>query len=75
MSHVSCVWFVYAQFIQSQLSNVKQDWKYHEIGYSKGCHISGIPNQLHHLPESKGCISQGYHVTESNFTIALAEKN
>ena len=48
---VECIWFVYAQFIQTQLDEVKQEWNYHKIRYSKGCHISGILNQLYHLPE------------------------
>ena len=54
MFHMKCIWFVYARFIQTELEEVKQEWNYHEIRYSRGCQLSGIQNQLYHLPESKG---------------------
>ena len=66
---------MYAQFIQAQLGEVKQEWNYYKIRYSKGCQVSGIPNQSYHLPESKGYISQGYRVNESDVTNALAQRN
>ena len=75
MVHVECIWFVHGQFIQTQLDEVKQEWNYHKIRYSKGCQVSGIPNQLYHLPESKGYISQGFRFTESDVTNALAQRN
>ena len=46
MFHMECVWFVYVQFIQTQLDEVKQEWNYHKIRYSKVCQVSGILNQL-----------------------------
>ena len=75
MIHMKCIWFVYAQYIQTQLDKVKQEWNYHKIRSSKSCQVSEIPNQLYHLPESKGCISQGYSVTESGVTNDLAQRN
>ena len=75
MFHMECIWFVYAQFIQTELNEVKQEWNYHKIRYSKSCQVSGIPNQLNHFPESKGYISQGYRLTESDVTNALAQRN
>ena len=38
---------------------------------SKGCQVSGIPNQLYHLRY----ISQGFHVTESDVSNTLAPRN
>ena len=75
MFYMECIWFVYAQFIQSQFHEVKQEWNYHKIRHPKDCQFSGIPNQLYHLPESKGYISQGYCVAESDVTNALAQRN
>ena len=75
MFHMECIWFVYAQFIQTELNEVKQEWNYHKIRYSKSCQVSGILNQLYHLPESKGYIFQGFRVTESDVTNALAQRN
>ena len=68
MFHMECICFVYARFIQTQSDELKEELNYHKIRYSKGCQVSGIPNQLYYLPESKGYISQGYRVTESGFT-------
>ena len=75
MFHMECIWFVYAQFIQTQLDEVKQKWNYHKTRYSKGCQVSEIPNQLYYLPKSKGYISQGFSVTESDVRNALAQRN
>ena len=75
MFHAECIWFVYTRFIQTSLDEVNQEWNYHKIRYSKGCQVSGIPNQLNHFPESKGYISQGYRLTESDVTNALAQRN
>ena len=75
MFHMECIWFVYTRFIQTQLDEVKQEWNYHKIRYSKGCQLSGIQNQLYHLPESKGYISQAFRVTESDVTNALVQRN
>ena len=31
MFHMESIWVVYAQFIQAQLDEVKQEWNYHKI--------------------------------------------
>ena len=49
--------FCHVQFIPTQLNDVKQACKHYKIVYSNSCHISGIPNQLYHVPKSKGYIS------------------
>ena len=41
----------------------------------KGCQVSGSLNQLYHLPESKGYISQDYCVIEPDVTNALVQQN
>ena len=69
------IWSAYAQFIQTQLDEVQQDWNYHAIRQSKSCQVYGIQNQLYYLPESKAYISQVYCVTESVDTNALAQRN
>ena len=40
----------------------------------KSCQVSESPNQSYHLRESKGYISQGYHVTESDVKCLSATK-
>ena len=60
MFHMECIWFVYAQFIQIRLDEIKQGWNYDKIRSSKGCQVFGILNQLYHLPESKNYISHKF---------------
>ena len=69
--YLVCIHSIYS----NQLDEVKQEWNYLEIRYSKSCQVSGIPNHLYHLPESNGCISQGFRNTESDVTNALAQPN
>ena len=35
MFHIECIWFVYAQFLQTELDKVKQEWNYHKISIRK----------------------------------------
>ena len=69
--YLVCIHSIYS----NQLDEVKQEWNYLEIRYSKSCQVSGITNHLYHLPESNGCISQGFRSTESDVTNALAQRN
>ena len=62
----------FSNIVTYRLLKKMAEWNYHKIKYSKGCQVSGIPNQLNHLPESKSYISQGFRVTESDVTNALS---
>ena len=58
--HMECIWFVYADCLQCKLDEVKNEWNLHTIRYTKGCQVSGIPNHLYYLPESKEYAPQGH---------------
>ena len=58
--HMECIWFVYADFLQRKLDEIKNEWNLHTVRYTKGCQVSGIPNHLYYLPESKGYAPQGH---------------
>ena len=55
--HMEHIWFVYADFLHCKLVEVKNEWNLHTMRYTKGCQVSGIPNHLYYLPESKGYAS------------------
>ena len=65
--HMECIWFVYADFLQRKLVIY--------IRYRKGCQVSGIPNQLYYLPESKGCAPQGHQLSEADIVRVLQQRN
>jgi len=62
--HQECVWFVYSGLLQSDLEDVKNEWNDHCIRKSVYSVVSGIPNQLYFLPETKGFEHQGVPVSE-----------
>ena len=61
--HVECIWFVYADFLQRKLDEVRNEWNLHTIKYRKGCQVSGILNHLYYLPGSKGYAPQGHQIS------------
>ena len=44
MFHMEYVWFIHAQFIQTESDKVKQEWNYYKKNIFKNCQSSGIPN-------------------------------
>ena len=51
-THLKCVWFVYAQFLQTQLDEVVQEWNTHYIRKSRHDTVAGVPDILFHIPTS-----------------------
>ena len=47
---MECIWFMYADFLQRKLDEVKNEWNLHTIRYTKLCQVSGFPNQLYYQP-------------------------
>ena len=43
--------------------------------YAKGCPISGVPNHLYYLPESKGYAPQGHQLSETDIDNVLQQRN
>ena len=61
--YIWSVWFVFSQFLQDQLDSILKQWNSHHIRRSQNHTISGVPNQMYHLPENFGYEHQGcsYH--------------
>ena len=51
---MECIWFVYADFLQRKLDEVKNEWNLHTIRYTDGRQDPGIPNQLYYVLQLKG---------------------
>ena len=72
---MECIWFVYANFLQRKLDEVKNEWNLFTIRYTKGCQVSGIPNHLYYLPESKGYAPQSHQLSETDIANVLQQRN
>ena len=73
--HMECTWFVYADFLQRKLDEVKNEWNLYTIRYTKGCQVSGVPNHLYYLPESKGYVPKGHQLSETDIVNVLQQRN
>ena len=73
--HMECIWFVHADFLQRKLDEVNNEWSLHTIRYTKGCQVSGIPNQLYYLPELKGDAPQDHQLSEADIANILQQRN
>ena len=73
--HMECIWFVYADFLQRKLDEIKNEWNLHTIRYRKGCQVSSIPNHLYYLLESKGYTPQGHQLSETDIVNVLQKRN
>lgn len=67
-AHTECVWFVYSALLQSDLDNVRSEWNDHHIRKSNNNVLSGVPNQLYFLPETKGYENKGIAILEHELT-------
>ena len=68
--YVECISFVHADF-----DEVKNEWNLHTIRYTKGCQVSGIPNHLFYLSESKGYAPQGHQLSETGIVNVLQQRD
>ena len=66
---------MYADFLQRKLDEVKNEGDLHTIRCTKGCQVSGIPNHLYYLPESKGYAPQGHQLSETDIVNVLQQRN
>ena len=73
--HMKCVWFVFSNFLQNQLDEVKHEWNSHYIRKSRHDTVSGIPNVLFHVPESVGFEDRKKIITNDMLTNLLDERD
>lgn len=69
--HMECAWFVYSGLLQTDLDNVVQEWNNHLIRKSRHAAVSGIPDQLYHIPEWFGYFDRGEEISENKIRSIL----
>ena len=72
---MECLWFCFAELLQTILNEVKEHWNTHRIRGSRHDTVSGRPDSLYYLPELHGATDQlllpvpenaGLHLSESD---------
>ena len=58
--HMECVWFVFSDFLQLELDKVKDEWNMYSIGKSRHNTVSGVPDELYYLPQTRGFEDCGF---------------
>jgi len=51
---MECVWFVFSDFLQLELDKVKDEWNMYFIRQSRHNTVSGVPDELYYLPQTRG---------------------
>ena len=54
---MGCLWYCFAQILQSDLDIVREHWNSHRIRKSRHNTVSGRPDSLFFLPEHHGAIA------------------
>lgn len=72
---MECVWFVFSQFLQSQLDNIMQQWNTHFIRKSQNHTIGGVPHEMYYLPEKFGYEHQGLVLVAEQIDQILQQKD
>ena len=61
--HMECVWSVFSDFVQLELDKVKDEWNMHFIRQSRHITVSGVPDELYVLPQTRGFEDCGFEVS------------
>ena len=72
---MKCIWFVYADFLQLKLDEVKNEWNLHTRRFTEGRQDSGIPNQLHYVLELERYAPEGHQFSEADIVNTLQRRN
>ena len=73
--HMEALWFIFSEFIQSQLDEVWAHWYSHYIRKSTFDTITGRPEELFFLPERFGYEDRGIQITNEDVAKVLEEDN
>ena len=73
--HMECAWFVYANFLQRELDIVKEEWNTHYIRSSRNSQVSGVPDELFFLPQTRGYSIRGKQLSSNEINHILNQRN
>ena len=72
---MECVWFVFSDFLQLELDKVKDDWNMHFIRQSRHSTVSGVPDELYYLPQTRGFEGWGFEVSAADIENMLNQRD
>ena len=70
-----CVVCWFAKLLQNELNCVKEEWNNHYIRRSNNCKVSGVPDELYYLPETRNYEDCGISVSEDEICSIVNESN
>ena len=70
---MDAVWFVFSEFIQSEVDEVRAHWNSHYIRKSTFGTVSGQPEELFFLPESFVYKHRGIQITDKDIARVLED--
>ena len=73
--HMECVWFVFSDFLQLELDKVKHEWNMHFIRQSRHNSVSGVPDELYYLPNTRGFEDCGFEVSADDIEKILNQRD
>ena len=66
LSETTCTWnasgLCFLAFLQLELDKVKDDWNMHFIRQSRHNTVSGVPDELYYLPQTREVEDCGFQV-------------
>ena len=72
---MECVWFVFSDFLQLELDKVKDEWNMHFIRQSRHNTVSGVPDELYYLPQTRGFVDCGFEVSADGIENILNQRD
>ena len=69
--HMECVWFVFAQLLQTQLDEVTYAWNTHYIRCSRHDTVPGVPDVLYHISQLSGYMDKKITVSQNRLNKLL----
>ena len=72
---MECVWFVFSDFLQLELDKVKDEWNMHFIRQSRHNTVSGVPDELCYLPQTRGFGGWGFEVSAPDIENMLNQRD
>eukprot|EP00794_Sanderia_malayensis_P013642 gene13642-15069_t len=73
--HMECVWFVFSDFLQTELDNVKFHWNTHHIRKSRHDTVGGIPDVLFFMPNATGHTDSKKELSEPEINNVTTQRN
>ena len=79
LSETTCTWnasgLCFLTFLQLELDKVKDDWNMHFIRQSRHITVSGVPDELYYLHQTRGFEDCGFQVSADDIENILNQRD